>query len=90
MEKQKDFQVFLISRFLVILIYMIMLEGLLIFIMTWVLIPVIESIQIEKTIRFILLVFMILFFFIIPLVGAAFWFSKIVMDEVKRMDIQKE
>ncbi|MBR4026369.1 MAG: hypothetical protein IKJ01_02260 [Lachnospiraceae bacterium] len=90
MEKQKDFQVFLISRFLVILIAMIMVEGVFIFVMTWVLMPIIESIQIDKTIRFIFLISIIVFFFMIPLVGAAFWFSKIVMDEVKRMDIQKE
>ena len=90
MEKQNDFQVFLISRFLVILISMIMIEVLLMFVMTWVLIPMIESIQIDKTIRFIFLVFIILIFFIMPLVGAAFWFSKIVMDEVKRIDMQKE
>lgn len=83
MKRRENFQIFIISRFLVMLIIVIMSEFLVFFAMGYA--------QKFGMSRFPLVQFLLtLVLFVIPIVGAAVWFSRIVVEEVYRMEQQEE
>ena len=84
MKKEENFQVFIISRFLVMLIFVIMAEFLVFFAMGL----MYERFGMDQ---FPITQFLItLFLFTVPIVGAAVWFARIVVEEVERRDRQEE
>ena len=84
MNKRDNFQVFIISRFLVMLIFVIMEEFLVFFTMGLMR----DRFSMEQ---FPITHFLItLLLYAIPIVGAAVWFAKIIMQEVQRRDRQEE
>lgn len=83
MKRRENFQIFIISRFLVMLIFVIMSEFLVFFAMSY-----IQRFGLGQfpVIQFLLT----LVLFTVPIVGAAFWFSRIVVEEVQRIEEQEE
>ena len=83
MKKEENFQIFIISRFLVMLIIVIMSEFLVLFAM--------DFMRDYGMGKFPIIQFLItLFLFALPIVGSAVWFAKIVVEEVERRDRQEE
>ena len=83
MKRRDNFQIFIISRFLVMLIFVVMVEFLVFFTM-----GVIHQFGMS---RFPIASFLItLFMYAVPIAGAAVWFSRIVMEEVQRIEKQEE
>lgn len=82
-KKQENFQIFIISRFLVMLIFVVMCEFLVFFAMSYA--YYLGMSAFPKT-GFILT----LVLFAIPIVMTAVWFSKIVAEEVEKNDRQEE
>lgn len=83
MKRGENFQVFIISRFLVMLIFVVMLEFLVFFAMSFV-----HRLGMD---RFPIVQFlMTLFLYTVPIVVAAVWFAKIVTEEVERINQLEE
>ena len=83
MKRRENFQVFIISRFLVMLIFVVMSEFLVFFVMGFV-----YKFGMD---RFPLVLFLLtLFLFVVPIVGSAVWFARIVTEEVQRIEQQEE
>lgn len=83
MKKETNFQGFIISRFLVMLIYVVMVEFLVFFAMGY-------AYQFGMSRFPILQLLVSLILFLAPIIGAAYWFSKIIVKEVKRREEQEE
>lgn len=83
MKKETNFQGFIISRFLVMLIYVVMVEFLFFFAMGY-------AYQFGMSRFPILQLLVSLILFLAPIIGAAYWFSKIIVKEVKRREEQEE
>lgn len=96
MKKEYNFQVFIISRFLVILILVIAVEWIVKMIADWILIQLIQkdimdlSESIWQNSEELLPLLITVSFFIIPILVAAVWFSRIVMEEADRMEEHKK
>lgn len=85
MKKQKvDFQIFLISRFLVSLIFVVMSEYLVLLLVGY-----LQEVLWEDRFSLILLLLMILLF-VTPLLVTLFMFTRVVTSEVQRMEEEKE
>lgn len=83
MKRGENFQVFIISRFLVMLIFVVMSEFLVFFAMGFV-----HRFGMD---RFPIVQFlMTLFLYTVPIVVAAVWFAKIVTEEVERINQLEE
>jgi len=82
-KKQENFQIFIISRFLVMLIFVVMCEFLVFFAMSYAYYLGMDAFP--KT-GFVLTLVM----FSIPIVLTAVWFSKIVAEEVEKNERQEE
>lgn len=82
-KKQENFQIFIISRFLVMLILVVMCEFLVFFAMSYA--YYLGMSAFPKT-NFIVTLVM----FVIPIVLTAVWFSKIVSEEVEKNERQEE
>ena len=82
-KKQENFQIFIISRFLVMLIFVVMCEFLVFFAMAYA--YDLGMSAFPKTNLVITLVM-----FVVPIVVTAVWFSKIVAEEVERNERQEE
>lgn len=83
MKRRENFELFIISRFLVMLIFVVMLEFFVFFAMGFV-----HQLGMN---RFPITHFLItLFLFVVPIVGAAVWFAKIISEEVVRIKQQEE
>lgn len=82
-KKKENFQIFIISRFLVMIIIVIMSEFLVFFGMSY-----IQRFGMDehRVLQFLLT----LVLFVIPIVGAAVWFSRIVVEEVQEKEQQEE
>lgn len=83
MKREENFQVFIISRFLVMIIIVIMSEFLVFFAMDFM-----HDFGMEKFPAAQFLVTM--FLFTVPIVGSAVWFARIVVEEVERREQQEE
>lgn len=83
MKKRQNFQIFIISRFLVMLILVVMSEFLVFFAIDY-------ALEAGMGKYPILQYLVTLLAFIGPVAGAAYWFSNIVLEEVQRMDEQEE
>lgn len=96
MKKEYNFQVFIISRFLVILILVIAIEWIVKMIADWILLQLIQkdimdlSVSIWESSEELIPLLITVSFFIIPILGAAVWFSRIVTDEADRMEEHKK
>lgn len=96
MKKEYNFQVFIISRFLVILILVIAVEWLVKMVADWILIQLIQkdimdlSESIWESSEALIPLLITVSFFIIPILVAAVWFSRIVMKEADRMEEHKK
>lgn len=82
-KKQENFQIFIISRFLVMLIFVVMCEFLIFFAMSYA--YYLGMSAFPKT-NFVLTLVM----FAIPIVVAAVWFSRIIAEEVEKNERQEE
>ena len=82
-KKQENFQIFIISRFLVMLIFVVMCEFLVFFAMSYA--YTLGMSAFPKTNLIVTLVM-----FMIPIVLTAVWFSKIVAEEVEKNERQEE
>lgn len=82
-KRQENFQIFIISRFLVMLIFVVMCEFLVFFAMSYA--YYLGMSAFPKT-QFVLTLVM----FAIPIVLAAVWFSRIVAEEVEKNNRQEE
>ncbi len=82
-KRQENFQIFIISRFLVMLIFVVMCEFLMFFAMSYA--YYLGMSAFPKT-QFVLTLVM----FAIPIVLAAVWFSRIVAEEVEKNNRQEE
>ena len=82
-KKQENFQIFIISRFLVMLIFVVMCEFLVFFAMSY---AYTLGMRAFPKASFIITLVM----FMIPIVFAAVWFSKIVAEEVEKKEKQEE
>lgn len=82
-KRQENFQIFIISRFLVMLIFVVMCEFLVLFAMSYA--YQLGMSEFPKT-NFILT----LVLFAIPIVLTALWFSKIIAEEVEKNARQEE
>lgn len=82
-KKRENFELFIISRFLVMLIFVVMSEFFVFFAMAYAYQLGLSGFP--KTQFFITLVL-----FVVPIVGAAVWFSRIIAEEVQRVDEQEE
>lgn len=82
-KKQENFQIFIISRFLVMLIFVVMCEFLVFFAMSYA--YYLGMSAFPKT-NFIVTLVM----FVIPIVTTAVWFSRIVAEEVEKNQQQEE
>ena len=82
-KKQENFQIFIISRFLVMLIFVVMCEFLVFFAMSYA--YNLGMSAFPKT-NFVLTLVM----FAIPIVLTAVWFSRIVAEEVEKNERQEE
>lgn len=83
MKREENFQVFIISRFLVMIIIVIMSEFLVFFAMNLVRDYGMENFPIAQFL-------LTLFLFTVPICGSAVWFAKIVVEEVERRERQEE
>ena len=83
MKQKQDFQIFIISRFLVSLIYVVLSEFLI-----WFATDRIKVLFDEKISTAIFIVGIVLM--IVPIIVASLMFSKALMDEVHRIEQQKE
>lgn len=96
MKKEYNFQAFIISRFLVILILVIAVEWIVKMVADWILIQLIQkdimdlSASIWENSEELIPLLITVSFFIIPILVAAVWFSRIVMDEADRMEEHKK
>ena len=82
MKREENFEIFIISRFLVMLIFVVMSEFLVFFTMGFV-----HQFGMEQ---FPILHFLLtLFLFTLPIIGAAVWFAKIIAEEVARIQQQE-
>lgn len=92
MKKEYNFQMFIISRFLVILILVIAVEWIIKIIADWILLQLIQKdiIDLSESIwqnsEELIPLLVTGSFFIIPILIAAVWFSQIVMEEADRME----
>ena len=82
-KKQENFQIFIISRFLVMLIFVVMCEFLIFFAMSYAYILGMSAFP--KT-NFIVT----LIGFVIPIIFTAVWFSRIVAEEVEKKEREEE
>ena len=82
-KRQENFQIFIISRFLVMLIFVVMCEFLVFFAMSYA--YTLGMSAFPKT-NFIITLVM----FVIPIVVTAVWFSRIVAEEVEKKERQEE
>ena len=83
MKRGENFEIFIISRFLVMLIFVVMSEFFVFFAMGFVYRFGMDQFPITQ--------FLItLFLFAVPIVGSAVWFAKIISEEVARIQQQKE
>lgn len=82
-KKRENFQIFIISRFLVMLIFVVMSEFLVFFSMYYAYELIMRD---YPKIHFLVT----LILFAIPIVFAAVWFSRIVTEEVQRIEEQEE
>lgn len=82
-KHRENFQIFIISRFLVMLIFVVMSEFVVFFAMAYA--YQIGMSEFPKTQFLVTLVL-----FVIPIVGSAVWFSRIITEEVQRMEQQEE
>lgn len=82
-KKRENFELFIISRFLVMLIFVVMAEFLVFFSMAF---AYYLGLKGFPKIQF----FITLLLFVLPIIGAAIWFSKIISEEVARMNAQEE
>ena len=82
-KRQENFQIFIISRFLVMLIFVVMCEFLIFFAMSYA--YKLGMSAFPKTNFIITLVL-----FVIPIVMTAVWFSRIVAEEVEKNQRQEE
>ncbi len=83
MKREENFQVFIISRFLVMIIIVIMSEFLVFFAMDFM-----RDFGMGK---FPVAQFLVtMFLFTVPIVGSAVWFARIVVEEVERRERQEE
>ena len=82
-KRQENFQIFIISRFLVMLIFVVMCEFLVFFAMSYA--YTLGMSAFPKT-NFIITLVM----FVIPIVMTAVWFSRIVAEEVEKKERQEE
>ena len=82
-KKQENFQIFIISRFLVMLIFVVMCEFLVFFAMSYA--YALGMNAFPKT-NFIIT----LILFAVPIVMTAVWFSRIVAEEVEKNERQEE
>ncbi len=96
MKKEYNFQAFIISRFLVILILVIAVEWIVKIIADHILIQLLQkdvmdlSESIWENSEGMIPLLITVSFFIIPILVAAVWFSKIVMEEANRMEEHKK
>jgi len=82
-RRENNFQVFIISRFLVMIIIVIMSEFLVFFAM--------DLMRDYGVMDFPVIQFLItLFLFTVPIVGSAVWFARIVVEEVQRREREEE
>lgn len=82
-RRQENFQIFIISRFLVMLIFVVMCEFLVFFAMSYA--YTLGMSAFPKTNLILTLVM-----FVIPIVMTAVWFSRIVAEEVEKNERQEE
>lgn len=82
-KKRENFQLFIISRFLVMLIFVVMSEFLVFFAMAYA-----YQLGLSGFPKTNLLLTLVMF--AIPIVGSAVWFSRIIAEEVQRVDEQEE
>ena len=82
-KKQENFQIFIISRFLVMLIFVIMCEFLVFFAMTYA-----YSLGMSAFPKTNLVITLLLF--VVPIMMTAVWFSRIVAEEVERNERQEQ
>ena len=82
-KKQENFQIFIISRFLVMLIFVVMCEFLVFFAMSYA-----YSLGMSAFPKTNFIVTLVLF--AIPIVMTAVWFSRIVAEEVEKNEKQEE
>ena len=83
MKQKQDFQIFIISRFLVSLIYVVLSEFLIWFATDRI------KLLFEGGVSLAIFIFGIILM-IVPIILASFMFSKALMDEVHRMDQEEE
>ena len=82
-KKQENFQIFIISRFLVMLIFVVMCEFLIFFAMSYAYVLGMNAFPRTKFI-------VTLVGFVIPIVFTAVWFSRIVAEEVEKKEREEE
>ena len=82
-KKQENFQIFIISRFLVMLIFVVMCEFLVFFAMSYA-----YSLGMSAFPKTNLV--LTLFLFVIPILITAVWFSRIVAEEVEKNERQEQ
>lgn len=82
-KRQENFQIFIISRFLVMLIFVVMCEFLVFFTMSY---AYTFGMYAFPRLQFLLT----LVLFVVPIVLTAVWFSKIVSEEVEKLERQEE
>lgn len=82
-KKQENFQIFIISRFLVMLIFVVMCEFLIFFVMSYAYVLGMNAFPRTKFI-------VTLVGFVIPIVFTAVWFSRIVAEEVEKKEREEE
>uniref|UniRef100_UPI0040576FEE sensor histidine kinase n=1 Tax=Agathobacter sp. TaxID=2021311 RepID=UPI0040576FEE len=91
MKKESNFEAFIISRFLVILILIIAVEWLVKVIADWILLQLLQKdiIDLSEAVfedpEVIIPFLIIIVIFIVPILIAAVWFSRIVMEETARI-----
>ncbi len=83
MKRRENFQIFIISRFLVMLIFVVMSEFLMFFMMIYA-----QKLGMSKYPMVQLILTLILY--AVPIVGSAVWFSRIITEEVRSIEAQEE
>ena len=83
MKEKQDFQIFIISRFLVSLIFVVLSEFLIWFATDWLKERFVGGVSLAVFVIGIVIM-------VIPIVIGSLMFSKALMDEVHRMEQQKE
>ena len=82
-KKQENFQIFIISRFLVMLIFVVMCEFLIFFAMSYAYNLGMSAFPKTNLV-------LTLFLFVIPIMITAVWFSRIVAEEVEKNERQEQ